>query len=99
MKTSKYEKNYWLTVALKNTSEVLKDLISFIALNVEILEHVYQKIDKHTLAFESNHFKDDFKKMYDKDSEMKHLIEHPAILRSYYLMKFILEKLKLMIHS
>ena len=64
MKTSKYEKNYWLTVSIKNTSEELKDMISFVSLNIEILEHVFRKIDKHTLAFDNPLFKEEFKKSY-----------------------------------
>lgn len=48
MKTSKYEKNYWTTISLKNSVEELKDLIQFISLNIEIVEHVFTKIDKHT---------------------------------------------------
>ena len=60
MKTSKYEKNYWITVSVKNTVDELKDLIAFISLNIEIIEHIFVKIDKHTLAFDNPLFKEDF---------------------------------------
>ena len=99
MKTSKYEKNYWLTVSLKNTSEELKDMVSFVSLNVEILEHVFRKIDKHTLAFDNPLFKDEFKKSYQNDSELKHLMEHPAIIKTFFILKKLLGRLKTMIHS
>lgn len=41
-----------------------KDLISYVSLNIEILEHIILKIDKHTSVFESGNFKDDFKNSY-----------------------------------
>lgn len=60
MDTSKIDQKYKISVVFKNTVNFFKEIVQYIMLNIEILEHLFLKIDKHTIAFENQKFREDF---------------------------------------
>ena len=83
-----------ITDKFRNTAADVMDLIQFVELNREILKHLLEKIDKQTQAFENVNMKTFFIEAYKKkDSTLKHLLEHPGLLRVYFQIKYLYDKL------
>lgn len=77
-------KVYSLSEKIFQSSETLMKVINFIQLNGLALKQILRNVDSETRAFESELFKNFFKDFYNqKDSQMKHLLEHPGALRAY----------------
>lgn len=79
------EEKYHASAVFRDCIEDFKDLVQFVSLNIEMLEHIFQKIDKHTDVFESEQFREDFKKNYQNQSDMQKLIEHQNLYRLFHL--------------
>ena len=54
------KQKYLLSVQMKRIVNLFRLIVRFIMLNIEILEHIFLKIDKHTIAFENKYFREDF---------------------------------------
>lgn len=77
-------KVYSLSEKIFQASETLMKVINFIQLNGLALKQILRNVDNETQAFESELFKNFFKDYYNqKDSQMKHMLEHPGALRAY----------------
>ena len=78
------EKVYGLSEKILLTSESLMRIINFIQLNRLAIKQILRNVDEETHAFESELFKNFFKDYYNqKDSQLKHILEHPGTLRAY----------------
>ena len=83
-----------LSVLMKKVVYDIILIIDFTFVNIETLEHILLKIDKHTQAFQAPIFKDFFFNNYE-NSTMRHFIEHPGLLRVYFQIKFLKKKMYL----
>ena len=105
-KTSFYEKNeredlaelFDLSLEMKNLVYEIIRIIDFTYVNIEILEHILLKIDKHTQAFQDPIFKKFFFDNYE-NSILRHFLEHPGLLRVYFQMKFLQKKIMLFLRK
>ena len=78
------EKVYQLSNKIFETSENLMKIINFIQMNRLALKQILRNIDEETHAFESDIFRNFFNEYYNqKNSQMKHILEHPGTLRAY----------------
>jgi MFS family permease len=81
-----------ISLMIKDISQDIMNLVSFVQLNRLALKHLLRNIDHETHAFEQQIFKDFLKKFYnDKDTHFRHFLEHPGVLRAYFQLKYLIE--------
>ena len=91
---SKSEDLETLTNLLIKCIKKISKIINFVYVNREIIEHILQKIDKHTQAFEDPKFSKFFEENYEKENSVfRHFLEHPGLLRMFFIIKSVNEKI------
>lgn len=85
-----------ISIKIKNISQDLMKLINFIQLNRLALKQLLRNVDDESHAFESQLFKDFFQGFYnEKNSHLKHFLEHPGILRVYFQLEYLINVMEL----